>query len=209
MATRWARFVRGWVTALLSVFVAAFSHVVGGGSIPGQLGVTLAIVAAGLVSIALAGKSLSRVRLGISVALSQFAFHSLFSLGTGTPPMLITPTGSAHQHGAMVMDVASAASGSSLSIVDNSSMWIAHAAAALITIVLLRQGEAAFWGLVNLAKTTWIAVLLPRHVFIVSAHIDAMRVRFAVADSFGLRDLGVILSGRPYRGPPRRLVLPS
>ena len=207
MATRWARVVRGLVTAVLSVFIAAFSHIAGGGSVPGQLGVALALIAATLVCIALAGKSLSRTRLGISVALSQFAFHLLFGLGAGPMAMTSSHSNSAHDHGSLVMTIGPVADSSSTVMAANSWMWFAHAAAAIITIVVLRRGESAFWGLVELGRTTIAAVFFPRLANLASTPVDAVRVRVAVEDRSGLHDLGVILSGRPHRGPPRPLVL--
>lgn len=106
MATRWARVFRGWLTAGLSVFIAALSHVAGGGAPPGLLGVVLALVFGGLASVALTGATLSRIRLGFSVALSQFAFHFLFGLGSGLSTTSLVSPVTAHQHGAIVLEVA-------------------------------------------------------------------------------------------------------
>ena len=209
MATRWARFIRGWLTAGASVLVAAVSHVAGGGAVPGVLGTSLALAFAGMVCIALAGKTLSLPRVAVSVGLSQFAFHTLFGLGAG--PSAASMTGSmahapgvAHQHSAAVLDPAllSAASGATPMAAHGASMWIAHVIAALITIIALRRGEAAFWGLVELARSALAAVLLPRPLAVTTTLVKRVRLRLALADRSGLRDLGVLLVRRPLRGPP-------
>lgn len=234
MATRWARFFRGWVTAGLAVFVAALSHVAGGGSTPGLLGVVLALVFAGVACVALAGKTLSWVRLAVSVALSQVAFHFLFSLGAVTSgstastamqrmhgitahnhgghgattpaldPALLDGTVASTPFGTMADAAALAAAAPAHSA---ALMGAAHVVAGLITVVLLRHGESAFWALLALARTALVAVLMPPVVAIAPAAAPGTRTRarFALADRSGLRDLGVILAGRPHRGPPARL----
>ena len=202
MASRWARVVRGLLTAGISVFVAALSHVAGGGSDPGSLGVILALAFGGVLSIGLAGKSLSLLRLGISVAVSQFAFHLLFTLGAGTSAAAVMDAGSAHVHGAMIMPIAVDASAAVMPMHNDPSMWAAHAAAAVITIVLLRQGESALWGLMELARATWAAVVVSRFVSTISVPVDAMRMRSAVSDRPAKPRLESILAARPRRGPP-------
>jgi len=197
--------IRGWLTAGISVFVAALSHVAGGGSAPGQLGLLLALVFAGLGCVALAGKSLSRIRLGLSVALSQFAFHFLFGLGAGlSGASMVSPA--AHHHEAVVLELASGPATPPMH--SDSSMWMAHVVAALVTMVALRYGESAFWSLVELARTAWVAILLPRISVVESPPVNPVRVRTAIANRLGLRDLEVILSGRPHRGPPSLVALP-
>jgi hypothetical protein len=81
MTTRWARFARGWIVAGFSTFVAALSHTLGGGAVPGLLAVVVSLAFAGIVSIALSGRTLSTWRLSAAVLLSQLIFHGLFSFG--------------------------------------------------------------------------------------------------------------------------------
>ncbi|MFZ2964070.1 MAG: hypothetical protein WA006_05235, partial [Rhodoglobus sp.] len=83
MTTRWARFVRGWVTAGFAVFVAAFAHVAAGGHAPDWLAVAVSLAFAGILCVPLAGKTLSLTRLTISVAGAQAVFHTLFALSGG------------------------------------------------------------------------------------------------------------------------------
>jgi hypothetical protein len=141
MTSRWARFVRGWVTAGFAVFVAAFAHVAGGGHAPDWLAVAVSLAFAGMLCVPLAGKTLSLARLAISVAGAQAIFHTLFALGGGQGQVIT----SGH-HGA-VSFVAS-------DVVEHGAqpMLLAHVIAAIITIVALRFGETAFWGIVARAK---------------------------------------------------------
>lgn len=201
MDTRWARLARGWSTAAVSVLVAAVSHLAGGGSPPGLLGAVLALTFAALASIALAGRTLSRLRLSLSVLVSQFAFHLLFGLGAGPTPAGTPGRGAAHQHGAMLVEVA-ASSGPPAAMPNGVSMWFAHAAAAVVTIILLRRGERAFWALLALARTALVAVLLPLLDAACPASREPVRLRFALGDRPAPREPVVLLAGRSLRGPP-------
>jgi hypothetical protein len=151
-ATRAERFARGWLTAGASTLVAAFSHVAGGGMQPGVLGVVLALAVAVPVSIALAGVHLSTVRLAVAVALSQVAFHLLFSLGAEGGGGASATGG---HHSALVISTAADGSVSGAvagaMVMGGPTMWLAHALAAVVTIVALRRGEGAAWALVRLA----------------------------------------------------------
>lgn len=59
MTTRWARFARGWIAAIVSLFAAASSHTLAGGSLPATAGIALS----GATCVPLAGKTLSLARL--------------------------------------------------------------------------------------------------------------------------------------------------
>src|SRR5918998_1156574 len=98
MTTRWARFARGWMVAGFSTFVAALSHTLGGGHAPGWLGVVLSLAFAGVVCVGLAGRTVSGVRVGVSVLLSQLIFHGLFSLGAAGGALVQAPAAGAHGH---------------------------------------------------------------------------------------------------------------
>ncbi len=135
MHTRWARLARGWVAAGFATFVAGFSHVVAGGEYPSVFAFVVSLVISGTLCTLLAGRRLSLVRLSVSVAASQALFHGLFS-SLGTPTMV------EHSHDQMVV----------ASSHGHATMWGAHAVAALVTIVALRYGEVAFWGLAHTAR---------------------------------------------------------
>ncbi|MGK2938172.1 MAG: hypothetical protein ACSLFR_10280 [Solirubrobacteraceae bacterium] len=144
MTTRWARFVRGWVTTGFAVFVAAFAHVAGGGHAPDWLAVAVSLAFAGILCVPLAGKTLSLPRLTISVAGAQAVFHTLFALAGGQGHAITTG-----HHGAVIFTATALAEHGD----DGAqSMTLAHVIAAVITIVALRFGESAFWGIVARAK---------------------------------------------------------
>ena len=144
MTTRWARFVRGWVTAGFAVFVAAFAHVAAGGHAPDWLAVAVSLAFAGILCVPLAGKTLSLTRLTISVAGAQAVFHTLFALSGGQGGAIT----SGH-HGTVTFTATQLAEHGS----DGAQpMVLAHVIAAVITIAALRFAETAFWGIVALAK---------------------------------------------------------
>lgn len=193
MATRWARFVRGWLTAVVAVLVAALSHVAAGGHAPAPVSIALALAFAGMVSVALAGKKLSLVRLSLSVAFSQILFHLLFGLGGPAGSMTV-----AGHHGSAAV-IVGAASASPISPAMG-WMWLAHALAAVVTIVALRRGERTFWALVELARTALVAVLIA--LGIVLPPLRAVRLGAALHRVFVPFDLAVLLSPMRHRGPP-------
>jgi hypothetical protein len=153
MATRWGRFTRGWLAALFSTLVAAGSHTLAGGTGPSGIALVLALAFAGMTCIALTGKRLSLPRLAAAVALSQFAFHAAFST-IGSP--IAGMAGGAHDHAAAVSLLAPE-TGSTTHV--DAWMWVGHAAAAVLTTVALRHGEAAFWRLRGIARLAVLTVL--------------------------------------------------
>jgi hypothetical protein len=153
MTTRWARFARGWLAALVSTFIAVCSHTIAGGSLPSAVAIALSLAFSGMVSVALAGKTLSLLRLALAVAVSQFAFHGAFSLlgESTTMPRAADGAGMQHSVAHLASEVASFAVHSPVVMGTDATMWVGHAVAAAVTIVALRRGERAFWGLFELA----------------------------------------------------------
>jgi hypothetical protein len=208
MATRWARFARGWVVAVFSTFVAALSHTVVDGA-PGVLPVVLSLAFAGMVCVGLAGRALSFWRGTASVLASQLIFHGLFSLGgagggLGTDAVAAE---TAHVHEVLpgLAQAAAAAGqgampGARAGVAhDGFAMWLAHLVAAMVTIAALRYGERAFWGLFEIARLS-IRALFPPRAIPVAPH--APRSTPTTARVFTPRDLGALLSSRHHRGPP-------
>ena len=191
MATRWARFARGWVAAGFATLVAVVSHSLGGGAVPGVAAVVLSLAFASLACIALSGKTLSAWRLAAAVGVSQFLFHAVFStLGTASA---VAPA-SAHLHEAVPF-LASATHA------PHAQSWMlpAHLAAAILTFLALRYGERAFWGLRDTARL-FLATLLRLIAPIPIAEPSSSGVRIDWAPAF--RELGVFLTALRYRGPP-------
>ncbi|TFC41827.1 hypothetical protein E3T26_15525 [Cryobacterium sp. TMT1-21] len=206
MTTRWARFVRGWLTASVAVLVAALSHVAAGGNAPGLLSAALALAFAGMASVFLAGKSLSLLRLTLSVGVSQLLLHVLFGLG-GTSGMTMT---SSHHHGAVTVAADAAARPLMAAegiLPDSAWMWVGHGLAALVTIVALYRGEKTFWALLAEATNHLTRVLI-RTLAPVAIQTDAATVRPGFGGVFVPADLGVLLGSVLRRGPPARALNP-
>lgn len=138
---RTVRLVRGFVAGGFATLVAAVSHALAGGAI-GPLGVGVGLFFAGFLGMALTSRRPSRIRMGVSVAVSQLAFHALFSLLGG--PGAVEASGS-HHHEILTLV------GPTAHDHTDGWMWLAHAAAAVATILFLARAEASVWALVVLA----------------------------------------------------------
>jgi hypothetical protein len=209
MDSRWARVARGFLASGLAIFVAALFHVAGGGAVPGPVPLALSLAFATLAAIALTARRLSLWRLTISVGISQFLFHLLFSLGGGTADFS-SSDGSplmAHVHSGshLVMSSGLPAAHADMGALPTSpGMWPAHAAAVLVTVIALRFGERTFWGLFETARLG-VARLAERVLSAVSLIVPTFgptpseRVG---AEPTRLRDLGIPLGHLRHRGPP-------
>jgi hypothetical protein len=196
MTTRWARLARAVVAAALSLFVAAFSHVLVGGAAPSGLAIVASFTVSVMVCVALTGKRLSLAALSIAVGVSQFLFHAVFSVWAEAAPS--TAIGTGHM-AAMQMGTLSPAVGHQVMEMDG-WMWLGHAAAAVVTIVALRHGELAFWGILLLSGL-WIGSLfsrLPKP----QAPASVRPVFVQPARVFAPRGLAILLTSLRHRGPP-------
>ena len=153
MTTRWARFARGWIAAIVSLFVASCSHALSGGPLPATAGLALCLAFSGSVCVLLAGKTLSLARLTSAVSVIQLLYHGLFSLLADAPAgtSRLVGVGMHHGGGSMVLQLGSATSALPPMTAD-ARMWAGHAVGAVVTIAALSLGERAFWGLVRLAR---------------------------------------------------------
>jgi hypothetical protein len=278
MSSRWARVLRGLTAAFFAVFVAGFSHVVGGGVQPGGVGVVLALAFSAVVCVALAGKTLSLLRLSIAVGFSQLAFHLLFSVGAGSVASgagagagagggaagaagltgvasvagggAAAVTGAAGVTGAATVAggaatgslgaVASAGVGSAgasvlpgmpgmagmpgmshgsdlltllatqggghaapmagMAAAASSWMWVAHLIAGLLTVVALRRGEQAFFGLFESAR---MHVLRLVHTpFVEPLRVRTLEVAADRRDPDHPAALVMLIGRLRHRGPP-------
>jgi hypothetical protein len=203
--TRLPSLVRGTSAALIATFVALFSHVLGGGAIPGLFGIAVPLVLSLAVCTLLAGRKLSVWRLGISVVLSQTLFHTLFVLGT--------PTGGdahgallacGHQHGVVSLPMPDASSETVMLIRANVTMWASHLIGAVITVALLYRGEKAIHGLRDIAQQllVWMQhrVLLPPRI---PVRVRVPRVRASVFTAVWAVLAQICASTVSHRGPPR------
>lgn len=197
MTTRWARFARGWIAAVVSILLAAFWHAIAGGTLPGAAGILLCVAFSVVVCVLLAGKTLSLTRLSIAVGASQFMFHALFGMLTDAP----AAASAALQHtGAMVMNSAQLPAPTHVMVMNaDPRMWAGHAVAAVLTIVALNFGERAFWGLADLAA---LSVTRLRRVLLVPVAFPARPRPVVSAGATATRHLVVLFSSDRHRGPP-------
>ncbi|HEU0206431.1 MAG TPA: hypothetical protein VFQ74_07050 [Pseudolysinimonas sp.] len=203
MAARAQRLARGWIVGLVATTVAAVSHSLAGGYQPGALSFGTALVFAGLLGTAVVRRTPSLPRLIVAVGVSQLAFHLLFSLlgsggaapstaadagfgMSGMPGMAVPPTSAplamgAHDHLA------------------DSGMWIAHAVAAVLTVVFLRRAELAVWTMLTrlgrVLATRLTVVLVP----VASDGVPRIPARPSIARRPAER---LLVASASRRGPP-------
>ncbi|MDR2322055.1 MAG: hypothetical protein LBE60_10465 [Microbacterium sp.] len=145
-ASRKPAVVRGFAAATLSIFIALAGHVTGGGEMPGPLGLLVPWLLSLMVCVLLAGRKLSLIRLGLSVAASQLLFHTLFVLGTITPSKAPRP----HVHG-MPQMLPEASGILPEAVAADGTMWAGHAVAAAMTVAALHWGERLVLAIRELA----------------------------------------------------------
>ncbi|PRB00874.1 hypothetical protein [Microbacterium sp. MYb64] len=157
--TRAGRTVRGLIAALVATFVASVSHSTADGEPAPLIGIVLALLFAAPVCIALAGRALSWIRLSLAVGLSQIAFHGLLLIGVGSGSGSAVAGG--HLHGAELsgaLGTTAVDAGHALHL--QPAMWVAHAIAAVLTVLALGRGEQALRALLELTGWNLVARLL-------------------------------------------------
>jgi len=202
MTTRWARFTRGWIVAVVSTLVAAVSHTLAGGSGPGALPIVVSLAFAGMICVALAGRTLSLWRGALAVLASQVIFHGLFSLGGsgGAISSEAIAASGTHQHASLPGLIEATGSTAATHVGhDGPTMWLAHGVAAGLTIVALRFGEGAFWSLFDTARLIVRALFLPTVTVVVP---PVLARRASTARVIVPRSIFVLLSSVWLRGPP-------
>jgi len=165
-AARAQRLARGWIVGLVATTVAAVSHSLAGGSHPGVLSFGTALVFAGMLGTVVIGRRPSLPRLSVAVGLSQLAFHLLFSLlgggGSGVPMTESRMPGMSDMAATVIP--APVVTGGHDHLADP-GMWMAHAFAAVLTILFLRRAESAVWTMLTrlgrVIATRLTAVLAP------------------------------------------------
>lgn len=194
-----ARVVRGVVAGVLSTALAGASHVAVDPAAPDPVAVAAAVAAAVGVCVLLAGHRMGPVRLGAAVALSQGSYHLLFSLPHGSTAGAHAgqraDLAAAHPHpppGALFPDLPSAGT-------IHWPMLLMHLLAVVVTYLLLRHGERAWWSLVDALGALARRVLAP-----VVPRITAPRPlrRSHRPLPHDLQDLGHALRIITPRGPP-------
>ena len=154
---------RGAIAAGFATFVALVSHVMAGGQTPGPLGLALPLLFATTACVALGRVSRSWLRLSASVGVSQLLFHALFVLGSAPSTSLrIIEQGEAHAgHGDGSSLMVMSTSGDAAVHAGHGGPWmlLAHAFAALVTVLALHRGEVVLRQLILLASRLASALL--------------------------------------------------
>ena len=219
MSTRAARMVRGWAAALSATAVAAASHVLAGGAIPHPSIVLFCLALSAAVSCSLAGKSLSVPRIAGAVLASQGIFHLLFTAGgagtvSGTAGTSAGLAGAAHaghaghaDPAALAAQFADTGAGTALTMGTaghaSAAMWLGHLLAAAVTVVLLRNGEAALLRILAAMRLTITAILPLILPLPLGPRIPKLSTLIPAEP---LPNLGVPLLVMRHRGPPAAAV---
>lgn len=200
-----ARLARGGAGALAMTLLAALFHaaaVPGSGlSQPGVL--AFAAVLAAPVCTALAGHALSLWRTVAAVAAAQGLFHVLYGLSAGghavTPAAGVDP---AHLHHAAstagpVIAVSAAEPAAHAGHLSDPGMLAAHVAAAVLTVLILRRGEALVLAVAE--RVLEAVLLLP----VLNGPLAITPPRRVPATSAPRPLTSLVLLGTPgRRGPP-------
>lgn len=177
MQSRAARVGRGTAAAVFATLAATVSHALAGGDVPSAFALAVALVISIAICTLLAGRTVSFMRLAVAVAASQSLFHGLF-VGLGTPMPV------AHDHVFVATDHS------------HGTMWAAHAAAAAVTVVVLRYAETAFWSVAEGARL-FVARLVGRSILVPLPSRVPVVPRRRTLTLFDIE-----LAATRHRGPP-------
>lgn len=195
---RFERVGRGIVATSFAIVLAAISHVAAGAETPSLIAILVTVVVALPLSILLSGVRLSVPRLAAIVLASQALFHFSFALIGASPDTTAGPT-AAHT-GHMMAALSPLASFTTASSSDT-VMWIAHALAAVATIVVLAFGERAAVALLTIVLAALAA--LRTHSLTLTSHWPTVVLPVRVdARPIALR----IAQTHTRRGPPAYFV---
>ncbi len=137
-----ARAGRAAVFATASVCLALAAHSAGGGGHPPLVVVLAAVGLAARVSYGLAGRERGIAELTVGLGAGQFALHLAFTLATLDPAAHAGADPGGHSHLTAMPHTAP-------------MMLLAHALAAGVTVVALRQAERTLWAAT--ALRSWLA----------------------------------------------------
>lgn len=188
MDSRWGRVARGGAAAGFATLTAAVSHTLAGGIPPTMFGMLVSLFLGATVSTVLTGRTLSILRLGLSMGVSQVLFHALFS-GLGTPTIVN------HEHTATTLSAIAPTH-------DHGAMWAAHVIAGVVTLVVFRFAERAYWGLGERARRL-ITRLVGRLAPVAILRVRMLAPAFPLVPVLGARHV----SPMRYRGPPREVAV--
>ncbi|MFB9308448.1 hypothetical protein BJY17_002085 [Agromyces hippuratus] len=196
---RAAQLARGSATAVVALFLAAFSHGVAAGEAPGAVGLVLAGIVALGASVAFVGRRSTPLRTTLAVIVSQGAFHLLFGVGAGASSGSFVVSGGGHHQAVAFVDGAAGAAGTAPTghVHADTAMLVGHALAAVATIVYLLAVEQAAWRTLTTAARRFalrltepvpsLAQLVPGVRRVVATRVPQLRsrLRFTALGSRG------------------------
>lgn len=199
-----ARLARGWLAGILSTSLAGLSHYATDAATPDLLLLLIAVAGASMVCVLLAGHRMGPLRVAVAVGVSQGAYHALFSVPAHASCAGAEGTGLEHAHhgaaSAAVLDPVGCATPAAYG---HQPMVAAHLLAAVVTYLMVRHGEKAWWALVDALRTQVVHVL----ALVLPVTPAARPVRRA--GEFFHRELHDLASARAVilrRGPPAPVV---
>lgn len=189
MNARQLRLLRAAAVSAVATLLAALSHTFGGGSAPHPLLILAVATLMTPLSALLVGAGHSRSRVAAAVFVGQAAFHLLFqALGSPTGADTVGTVGHVHHLDLALLGPATPAASS------GTIMLLAHAAAAVITTLLVWHGEALVRTVVR-----WVEAMVQRAAVIAPAeHPRPPRLRSTLLASFD----AAVSSDVLRRGPP-------
>ena len=194
MSPRAARLLRGALLGGVATVLAAVSHLVGGGPAPSGVALVLGGVFATAVGTIAVGRArpgrrtLTLPRTIAGVAISQLAFHLVFSLlGQGAA---VTVAGEHHGVASFAADPGAAVAQG------GAAMWAAHLVAGVLTVLYLRRLEERVWAV--LARLGGLAV---RALRIRTSPVSA-EPRMAATRVVRVPAASALLETIARRGPP-------
>ncbi|GER23953.1 hypothetical protein NCCP1664_24480 [Zafaria cholistanensis] len=160
------RMLRGWAAGFVATLFAAIGHFPVSGTLPGFPGMVMAFAASGFVCSLFAGRRMGPGRVTAAVLASQGPYHLLFSAPAA---MAVDAAAYAqhqaghHGHGQPAVRVAlDAAFGAGAA--GGAAMWMAHLAAAALTVLAVSRAERFVWmlaGLLGVRLVRLVRLLLP------------------------------------------------
>lgn len=185
MRGRRVRALRGTAAAAIAVLFASTAHTLSGGEAPPFWLVAAVTILATPVCIALVGRRRSVPRLAAAALVAQVALHTAFAaIGSAAPV-----AGADHHHDVMLMTGPITGAGA--------TMTGGHAAAALVTILILAWGEQALAAIVRGIRRVLARAARPAVAHHPGAPVAAAPRIGATAPPF--------LTSVIRRGPPARL----
>ncbi|WP_341579967.1 hypothetical protein [Microbacterium schleiferi] len=199
--SRATRVIRASVAASIATFVALFSHVAAGGTMPHWLGIAVPWVLSLAVCTVLVGRALSLPRLSVAVVLSQLLFHVLFVLGADSGAAT-DGAATGHVHGLPTLDLTTGTT----AVAADLSMWLAHLVAAALTVAALYRGEKLVIRLGDLARE--LLAWARRRILLGEVQLPAVAERPGIVctPAEPLRSARVVSLVR-RRGPPLSFVV--